>query len=261
MEVHGKDSKHNGKRIVELMAELQSMREYGLLLKVKAFDRSLYIFEINFKELERLLIAHSNVEETIRLEIEGKKARTEDFLNEVNRLLHNFLASVTSLIDHARELFIQGDDTKDTVLPEYEEEKNRRFENNPLAELVKGLSIYYLHVRVPSVSSVRRGTPEWTEFTTELRIDELKKFHNWSSSAKKYLASQTTTINVVDVVQNEYLPRQTKAVNVLNAVQEYYNMVRDFYMWVGPYQEKIHSQEIARVASIEREIARLKKNT
>ncbi len=259
METHAKDAQDTGKRIVELMAQLQSMPEYGLLLKVKAFDRSLYVFEINFKELELLLFTHSNVEETIQFEIEGKKASTKDYLDEVNRLLHNFLASVASLSDHARVLFV--DVYKDRALAEYEEEIKRRFAKNPLAEFMRGLRHYYLHVRLPSVSSVRHMTPESSEVTTQLTIDELKKFHKWSRLAKKYMSSQTRTLLALDVVQNEYISRQTKTVNVLNAVQEYYNMVRDFYMWVDPRQKEIHSKEIAKVAAIEREIARLEKNT
>jgi hypothetical protein len=235
-----------GKQIIYLLDKLNSVPEYKLLLRIKSLDASLYVFQRNFEELKNLLLKHSNVREAIRLRGVGKKPEMRVSLYEITRLLHNFVTSAKSLIEHARviyrEIYKGGEE-----FPEYQKEVDKRFSNNPLAQFVEDLRDYCLHYELPTISSVLHfsslsPTPVF-ESRIELKIEELNKYSKWSHLAKKYLASQN------------------KPVNLLNVTDEYYALVKDFHNWFQLRQKEIHSQEFAKVASIQRELEDLEKKT
>ena len=124
---------------------------------------------------------------------------------------------------------------------------DRRFANNPLAQFVEDLRDYCLHYELPTISSVLHfsrlpPTPVF-ESRVELKIEELNKYSKWSHLAKEYLSSQNKPINLLDVAD------------------EYYALVKDFYNWFQLRQREIHSQEFAKVASIQRELEDLEKKT
>lgn len=241
-----RDTKDPGKQIIDLLDKLNSMPEYKLLLRIKTLDASLYVFQRNFEELNSLLIKHSDVKEAIRLRGVGKKPEMRAFLYEIARLLHNFVTSVKSLIEHTRviyrEIYKRGEE-----FPEYQVEVDRRFANNPLTKFVEDLRNYCLHYELPAISSMLHfsrlpPTPVF-ESRIELKIEELNKYSKWSHLAKEYLSSQN------------------KPINLLNVTNAYYALVKDFYNWFQLRQKEIHSQEFAKVASIQRELEGLAKKT
>ena len=81
------------------------------------------------------------------------------------------------------------------------------------------------------------------ESRIELKIEELNKYSNWSLLAK------------------EYISNQSESINLMNVVDEYYAMVTDFYNWFQTRQREIHSQELAKVVSVQQEIEDLTKKT
>lgn len=235
-----------GKQIIDLLSKLNSMPEYKLLLRIKSLDASLYVFQRNFEELKRLLLKHSDVKEAIRLRGVGKKPEMRASLYEITRLLHNFVTSAKSLIEHTRviyrEIYKRGEE-----FPEYQVEVDRRFANNPLAQFVEDLRDYCLHYELPTISSVLHfsrlpPTPIF-ESRIELKVEELTKYSKWSPLAKEYLSSQN------------------KPVNLLNVTDEYHALVKDFHNWFQLRQREIHSQEFVKVASIQRELKDLEKKT
>lgn len=241
-----RDTKDPGKQIVDLLDKLNSMPEYKLLLRIKALDASFYVFQRNFDELNSMLRKHADVREAIRLRGVGRKPEMRAFLYETARLLHNFVTSVKSLLEHTRIVYREISE-KGEELPDYQTEVDRRFAKDPLAKFVEGLRNYCLHHELPTISSVLHfsslpPTPVF-ESRVELKIDELKKYSKWSRLAREYLSSQDEPIDLL---------------NVTNA---YYGLAKDFYDWFQLRQREIHSQEFARVASIQRELERLAKKT
>ena len=239
-------SDDTGKQIIELIDKLNSMPEYKLLLRIKSLDASLHVFQGNFEELISLLIKHSDVKEAVRLRGVGEKPEMRSLLYEIARLLHNFVTSVKSLIEHTRiiyrEIYKRGKE-----FPGYQVELDRRFASNPLAQFVEDLRDYCLHYELPTISSVLEfsnlpPTPVF-ESGIELKIEDLNKYTKWSYLAK------------------EYLSNQNKPIDLMNVTNEYYALVKDFYNWFQSRQREIHSQEFAEVASVQREIENLEKKT
>ncbi len=240
------DTKDPGKQIIDLLDKLNSMPEYKLLLRIKSLEASLYVFQRNFEGLKSLLIKHSDVNEAIRLRAVGKKPEMRAFLYEIARLLHNFVTSVKSLVEHTRVIYREIY-KRSEEFPEYQVEIDRRFANNPLAQFVEDLRNYCLHYKLPTISSGLHfsrlpPTPVF-ESRIELRIEELNEYTKWSPLGKEYLSSQN------------------KPVNLLNVTDEYYTLAQDFHNWFKLRQKKIHSQELAKVASIQRELEDLAKKT
>lgn len=245
------DTKDLGKQIVELINKLNSMPEYKLLLRIKSLNISLYVFKRNYKELANLLTKHTDVREAIRLRGVGKKPEMRLELYEVARLLHNFVTSAKSLIDHTRIIYREIYEKKiygeTEAFPDYQDEVDRRFAKNPLAQFVEDLRDYCVHYKLPLVHSVLHysqlpPTPIF-ESKMELNIEELNKYSRWSPLAKEYLSGQS------------------ESSNLLNVISEYYALVEDFHNWFRARQEKIHSQEFAKLASIQQKLKDLEKRT
>ena len=234
--------KDPGKQIVDLLDKLNSMPEYKLLLRIKSLEASLYVFKRNYKELKSLLIKHSDVKEAVRLRGVGKKPEMRALLYEITRLLHNFVTSVKSLIEHTRIIYREIYE-REKKFPEYQAEVDSRFADNPLAQFVEDLRNYCLHYELPTISSVLHfsqlpPSPIF-ESRVELKIEELNKYSKWSPLAKEYLSSQDNPINL------------------LNLVDEYYALVEDFYNWIQERQKDIHAEELAKVSSLQRELKEL----
>ena len=232
-----------GKQIVELLTKLESMPEYNLFLRIRSLDASLYAFKRNYEQLNSLLTKHSDVREAVRLKGVGKKPEMREFLYEVARLLHNFVASVKSLIEHTRIIYREIEGAK--VFPEYQKEVDKYFTNNPLAQFVEDLRDYCLHYKLPTISSVlhysRLAPTPVFESKIELPIEDLKKYSGWSPLGRKYLLSQTILVNL------------------LNVINEYYALVEGFHSWFRLQQQRIHSDALAKLASLQGQLEDLEK--
>lgn len=230
----------SGKDIIALHNELVAMPEYELMLRIKTFQDSLKIFTGNYNELRKLLLFHADMPKALPLWDVVNRDKLHAFQREVTRLLHNFVASAMSLIDHSRVLYRELYEPKGRF-PEYKEELERRFTKNPLASFVVCLRQYFQHYKAPIVFSEMRWSRESPTFDSKLKLNkvELEGFSSWKSPAKKFLAKQEDSIDL------------------LNLVEEYYALVMDFYKWFGGRQEEIHSEEFERVDAKQRELAKL----
>src|SRR5687767_5560473 len=77
---------------------------WAIRVDIRSLDRSLRVFNGNQSELDRHLETASDAGEILRLWDRNNPEVFEGFLNEVDRLLHNYLAAAMSLRDHARRI-------------------------------------------------------------------------------------------------------------------------------------------------------------
>jgi hypothetical protein len=226
-----------GKRLIDLHDELQSMAEFELLQKIHTFQRSLEIFEGNYRELRKLLEWQSQDPRAQELWHLKNRHLLEAFQKEVGRLLHNFVAGAASLIDHTRlhyrELYAASGQ-----LPEYEDEVSARFSENALAAFIRGLRQYCQHYKVPPLVAQMsyRAEPPALSSTILLDKGKLMEFSGWSASAAGYLEQQGDSIPLLEVIEG------------------YYSLVGDFYRWFSGKQREMHSSDLERVLAKQKEI-------
>lgn len=234
------DDMTKGKNMFDLRNELVAMPEYKLMLRIETFRLSLAILKGNYDELRKLLLFHADMPKALPLWDVENRDKLHAFQTEVTRLLHNFVASAMSLIDHSRVLYRELYEPKGRF-PEYKEELERRLTRNPLASFVICLRQYFQHYKAPIVFSKMRWSRESPMFDSKLKLNkvELEGFSSWKSPARKFLAKQEDSIDL------------------LNLVEEYYALVMEFYKWFGGRQEEIHSEEFERVDAKQRDLAKL----
>lgn len=113
-----------------------------------------------------------------------------DYHTEFYRLLHNYLASVMTLVDHSRNLSKRYPDRTE-FQGEYQERVDR-IREIPVAKFVQGLRHVVLHAQLPQIVSTitfdTAGGP-----LHELTVDRaaLLQASDWSASAREYIQGQS----------------------------------------------------------------------
>jgi len=174
------------------------------------------VFVGNYRELtERLkLVENPHVAInlwTVKLDVEFEKVR-----DEVTRLLHNFLASALSLLDHIKvhmEKLYEGSD----LFAEYTSRRREHVFSTPVYRFVYDLRQYAIHNKLPLVGRIfsfhkTRGI----RISYFLDVGELKrsKKKRWSAEARQYM----------DTYGGQLPLRQL--------AMEYFPVMNEFYKWL-----------------------------
>jgi hypothetical protein len=154
------------------------------------------------------------------------RSNLRSYQNELVRLIHNFVAAASSLIDHARAFF-EKEYVEKGIFEDYQKEIDRRFATHPLSQFVVGLRQFALHYRTPSISNQITLVPG-KSFTHKVMLSkkDLLEFSGWKSAAKQFLVSSNENISLIDFIK------------------EYSNHINEFYKWVEIRLREIHKVDI-----------------
>ncbi len=150
--------------------------------------RAWKIFARNTSDLVNLLdAAASNPVRYLQLMQDGIEGLTE-YWDELDRRLHNQVASVGSLIDHTRNLMRYFDDVP--FLVDKFNERNQRVREMPQASFLRDLRNYLVHYgAVPGVQTLDLGPlPESTGYSFKLSAPKLLEWEKWSAPTRAYLS-------------------------------------------------------------------------
>jgi hypothetical protein len=210
---------------VEYLTFLRSP-EYQLRGKLKTFDMSLEIFEGNFTELICNIDAFRPTaqKELMRWATDPAFRNTQQIT--VTRMLHNFMASASSLIDHARKFYRDMYEAGGTM-PLYQPKINETFGKDGLSQFIVGFRQYCVHYRSPVITfTMSTHMHDTISSVPTLSRDALIAYHGWNAVATKFLKASPAVIDLVSVVT------------------EYRGKVRNFYGWFKSEQARIHRVEL-----------------
>lgn len=189
------------------------------------------VFRRNFEELQILLSAAQSPTAIKHIWVFDKHNDLMTVLQEITRLVHNFVASAKTVVDHTRIIIHKAYDKTD-FLEEYKVEVQKRFLNDPVAGFIEDLRNYCLHYSLPLTSAnfVAKRTDVNEPFTAEqtitLRKSQLERWKKWTEKGKPYLAKMDENIPVQPLIE------------------QYYAQVRDFHIWIRTKMEEIHAPAI-----------------
>lgn len=187
------------------------------------------LHDANYRELKRAASGLSSEDDaaTIRLlELWSERRELYRLLDEVNRLLHNFLASAKTLVDHTR-VHIQTNHGGTRFDAQYQEEVQKRFSSSPVTKFVHCLRNYNLHYRIPlvdvsmNVSFESAGQVKEMRHSIYLRLDVLRDWDGWNRLSKHYLGRADT------------LPVETLA-------DDYMDLITPFFEWFRANDLQVH---------------------
>ena len=154
----------------------------------------------------------------------SRRAELSTAVREVERALHNYLASVFSLADHTRNMMRDAYADADTTRTAYHERVKTDF-SDPLPRFIHSLRNYILHYRLPAPTASLRP-PQGGVFLL-LKTSELQQFGRWSKEASNFLKVSGDEINLKTVVLDY---------NVIAAT---------FYGWLIQLLDERHADEMA----------------
>jgi len=175
--------------------------------RITALHQALYTFNTNGRELVQLLIILSDGEVFLELQRDESREALEAAHAEVVRLLHNYLASAFSLVDHARRVIEDEGLASESLLPAYRERIRREYAEDPMHRFLQGLRAYTLHLNAPvSVAELRavRTAPDGPLDSScgfQLDLRSLRSWPNWDKPAREFLAAAGQTINLLELVR------------------------------------------------------------
>jgi hypothetical protein len=222
-------------RIRRLRQALASSAEHRLVGDFESVARTYRVFLGNDRELQTFLARYNAVGEALRLWTVNNRPAFETFLDEVDRLLHNYLASVGSLRDQTRSLWRKH-------LPDdaaYDERVRATFADSGFCQFVQKLRNYALHNKLP-IARGRLDVVPNEEFTSRVILSrpDLLSWSGWPTPAKQYLAN---------------LPDDD--IDLAGLVAAYTDIVTHFNDWFGETFAERCEHAFRRVRSMETEIA------
>lgn len=216
----------NGKKIVDLIQEFRELPEYALYRALTTFNISLYIFNINYSQLKKIIeFLVGSLRSEHLMDIRNRDQLTR-VLDEVIRLLHNFVAAAISLVDHTRNIYkkLYRETGK---FPDYQKRIDNEFTNDSLVQFVHCLRQYCQHYRAPNISirSSWNKNDGKRKKTIDLLKNDLEMFSAWNANAKKYLDSIEDRVDIYEMTKT------------------YRKKVLDFHVWFNSRQKEIHKDE------------------
>jgi len=222
--------------LFELDEQIKVTEGHRIQTKIRGLASSYYVFLGNYEMLVRALDYFGREEVFMELWREDNRIKLERFIDEVTRLLHNFLAGAKSLVDHTRvfnEDMYEGHGFKQI----YQEKVDRDLKRSPIVCFVQNLRNYVLHKQLPISSatlSLRgdRGTIKAFDNTIKLDVNELREWDKWKPESRDYLDS------LDDKVQIRHI------------VDKYVGDIRAFYQWFGEQQGQVYHSEFAELSRL-----------
>jgi hypothetical protein len=191
----------NHDRIEELEARISACPGWRLGRELSGLARSYKVFLGNDAELRDYLRRHSELPTVLELWSVQNREGFERFLDEVDRLLHNYVAGAGTLRDHTRRVWQKHAPVIEATREEYERRIALTFADSSAAQLVKGLRNYTFHRRLP----VARGRLSWVkdesfDSIVFLERKELLAWDGWSPPARQTLETAPEDVNLAEVV-------------------------------------------------------------
>ncbi|HSH66310.1 MAG TPA: hypothetical protein VLB84_11050 [Bacteroidia bacterium] len=230
---------NTNKNILDLQDELKEMPQFKTLEIIRHFNHSIKVFTGNFRQLQELLEFHNDPIKSQELHTVINRELLYEFHNEIARLLHNYVASAFSLIDHTR-IHYNKLYKSDGKFPDYESEVKKIFIDDPLANFIKDLRRFVQHYKLPEISSntVFKTNPPEFKRTLKLKKEDLMKF-DWNSKSTLFLNQNNDDIDL------------------LLLINKYYEKVSGFYKWFTDRQNEIHQEDIVVVENKKDEIRKI----
>jgi len=126
----------------------------------------------------------------------------EEFLNETERHLHNYVAAAHSRVEYFRR-FVRAEWPKGSPFrEEYQQRVDKEFAASQLHKFVTDLRNYVLHVRLP----VSTGSLSWVRdgpLTCRTLLDsaDLFRWEGWSPLARQYIEASGESVDLETAVR------------------------------------------------------------
>jgi hypothetical protein len=192
--------------ILQAKAALRDLPGWTVASEMQGLNRSRRVFVGNVRELGRFLQSPKEPQELLQLWDMANREAFDRYLEEVDRMLHNFVAAAMSLRDHSRRLkrkLLPGIST-DRLAAEYNERVLETFDAAPVARFVQDLRNFSLHRRLPITNGTLSIDAERSEWDSRIVLipEDLLKWPKWSAAARAFIEDSEDEIAIHEVLRD-----------------------------------------------------------
>lgn len=212
----------------------------GVSQQMEELDRAMRWYAGNAADCHRIIDALNHNGLGTRLLMESEVAYGEDihrdYVMELGRTWHNFVAAAKTIADHMR---LQFDNQPNDLRTEYEQMKRELLYPYDVVAFVSRSRNVLLHGGVFQTGVTWRFTQRSGSFAADCRTDILLNNYQswWNAGARRYIESKA--------------PR----VNLKAAVDEHAEVVSSLYEW---YQERVYDYHYSKFVDLEESAARIR---
>lgn len=223
-------------RVLALNQELQACPGFMILAEIRSISITRAMNERNYSDLQSALSTYATLAENDGSVFPIDSPHDESEIINVMRLVHNYLASSKTLIDHTRRI-VRDLCAEIPFLDEYNARVHECFVGNPLSHFVQDLRNLSLHRSIPL-----RGPTVAMEFDGtisgyyKLDRESLSEWNGWSRPAQQYLAEVNGHLLVNDLVY------------------AYHNLICGFHRWLEVRLREVFAAEIQEEEDLRQEI-------
>lgn len=210
----------------------EQSKEMEIHRNLQALQSSFQIFERNFHELTLLLEPLKEPRKVLSLYTQDKSENVDALVFETKRLLHNFLASAKSLVDHTR-VIVNRLYAAHEFKNEYQEKLEEDLANSLVQKFVQNLRNYTQHYTLP-VLSLHITFSNDLNMGMKIDVNTLKKWDKWGSSIA-------------------YLEKIETDLCIETLVNEYFILIKNFYDWLVERQMDIHQADLGNLRKMAEE--------
>jgi len=222
---------NTGKKFAELLKKREKLEGTRIFRMLLHLATSQYAVNRNYHELFKAMEFYEN---NLAIWEITKRHQLNAFLREFLRLLHNYLASVYSLIEHTR-MFCK--ELNNVELNSEYIVKLKELQNHVCVRFVRDLRTYSQHIQLPIISAKLSFT-SGSELKQQILLssEELLKWNKWHKDSKKYIES-------------------LKEIDLKAVLSEFQTLIKCFYEWLYQKVTELYRKELDEFAKNESELS------
>lgn len=216
---------------------LNESEEWKKLNNIRFSQLSFYVFRRNYEELKKLVDFFCHSSEGFQLTNVVNRHKLEQFQDELIRAIHNFVASVGSLVDHTRK-FYNKNYSESSLFTNYQSKVDEVFVKDELVSFIQDFRNYCLHYSMPNITtgiSFVQGKGTWQFIRLDPK-DLLGGSFGWKAPSKKYISQFTEQFDLPPILE------------------DYFKKVTAFYQWYYEKLNDIHKDDQEKVSTAQREM-------
>src|ERR1035438_4822180 len=171
---------------------------------LRVYDMSKFILDGNSTQLRQLICILEDLKDPAQISGIDRRSHLQWLFGDVNRHFHNFLTSITTLVDHTRNL-MREDFVKPVHREEYQNKVKAVFATDPLTQFLQDFRNYITHYAIPHIGleerfSLTHSDPEAIKLFIDL--DHLETRFNWSSPSRKFIEMNKPKMRMLKLVDD-----------------------------------------------------------
>lgn len=200
---------------------------------------SINIFNINTIELLELISHINDPNEGVNILMQDNRQGSDQLHREINRKIHNFVASAMTLVEHTRN-FMREFYSETNILKDFENQIKSELSQDTLIKFIQDLRNYMVHNGLPPTQMFMEFKNHMdgsgagiTTTGVRIRTDKLLEWSRWTNSAKEYLQSIGEFIDIYTMTT------------------EYHSKILEFHDWLNAALENYHHTDLEQFEALQ----------